>query len=283
MSNTTSKTTPGVRPPIDVSEVVDHAGMGGFHVLLTLLCFLCLLMDGFDTQAVSYTGPAITRDWKIASSLLGPVFGATNFGVLVGALTLPMLADRIGRRPVLIAGTLFFGAITLLTGLAANVEQLMVLRFAGGVGLGSIIPNATALVNEFTPLKHRVAVVIAFGCGMNAGGALGGLVAAAMIPHFGWRSVFFAGGMLPLLLAVAMVFLLPESLQFLVLHGGDPKRWLGRIDPALPLGPSSWFIVREPAPSLVRQADCRLSRALRARLTFSRMSAAFAVQMNGLG
>jgi AAHS family 4-hydroxybenzoate transporter-like MFS transporter len=180
---------------------------------------------------------------------VGPVFGANNFGVLVGSLTLTMLADKIGRRPVLIAGTVCFGAITLLTAGAGNTGQLMALRFAGGVGLGSIIPNATALLNEYIPLKYRVPVVIAFGCGMNAGGALGGLVAAALIPHFGWRSVFLAGGVLPLLLAAAMLFRLPESLQFLVLHRGNPARWLKRIDSTLPLGPSAWYVVREPAPS----------------------------------
>ena len=233
---------------LDISHVVDHARLGPFHLQITLLCVLGLLLDGFDTQAVSYTGPAITRDWHIASALLGPVFGANNFGVLVGSLVLPMLADRIGRRPVLIAGTLFFGAITLLTGFAGNVEQLIAFRFAGGIGLGSIIPNATALVNEYIPVKQRVPVVIAFGCGMNAGGAIGGLVAAALIPHFGWRSVFFAGGVLPLLLAAAMLFLLPESLQFLTLHRKDPARWLRRIDPALTLHPHIQYTVPEPAP-----------------------------------
>jgi AAHS family 4-hydroxybenzoate transporter-like MFS transporter len=243
---------PQVRPPIDVSSVIDQAPMGSFHWSLTTLCFLCLLMDGFDTQAVSYTGPFITREWKIASALLGPVFGANNFGVLVGSLTLPMLADRIGRRPLLIAGTLLFGVITLVTGFVGGVGQLIALRFVGGVGLGSIIPNATALMNEYIPVKHRVPMVIAFGCGMNLGGAVGGLVATALIPHFGWRSVFFTGGALPLVLVAAMVFLLPESLQFLVLRGRDParqvQRWLRGIDPALQVNGSGGFVVREPAP-----------------------------------
>lgn len=248
-----SNPSPRVTPSIDVSAIIDNGGFGPFHLLLTLLCFLCLVLDGFDTQAVSYAGPALTRDWKIASALLGPVFGANNFGVLVGSLALPMLADKIGRRPILIAGTVGFGAITLLTGFAENTAQMIAFRFAGGVGLGSIIPNATALINEYIPVKLRVPVVIAFGCGMNAGGALGGLVAAALIPHFGWRSVFFAGGVLPLLLAAAMLPWLPESLKFLVLSGRDPARWLRRIDPKLQAAGLRWdasasYRVPEPAP-----------------------------------
>lgn len=231
--------------PVNVAEVIDHAELGRFQIGVIVLCAVCLLLDGFDTQAVSYTGPSITREWHIASALLGQVFGATNFGVLVGALTLPMLADKIGRRPILIAGTIFFGVVTFFTGFAASLEQLIVFRFIGGVGLGCIIPNATALVGEYTPLRIRVPVVIAFGCGMNAGGALGGLVAALLIPGFGWRSVFYVGGAIPLLLAIAMLFLLPESLQFLVLRGKNPGKWLRRINSALPMDAATRYVIPE--------------------------------------
>ena len=118
------------------------------QITIFALCLLCLIMDGFDVQMMGYVGPALIRDWKIAGSQLGPVFAAANFGVLIGALTLSMLADKIGRRPVLVGATLAFSAMTLLTGYAQSMEQLLWLRFLGGIPMGCIIPNATALVGE---------------------------------------------------------------------------------------------------------------------------------------
>jgi AAHS family 4-hydroxybenzoate transporter-like MFS transporter len=129
-----------------------------------------------------------------------------------------MLADKIGRRPVLITVTLCFSVLTFLTSLAANVQQMLVIRFIAGMALGAIMPNAVALVGEYSPRKLRVTIMMIVGNGFTAGAAFGGFIAAWLIPRFGWRSVFYAGAAAPLVIAVIMIFALPESLQFLVLH-----------------------------------------------------------------
>src|SRR5580704_9627181 len=100
---------------IDVSEMIDAASVGALHVGIFALCALCMVMDGFDVYALGYIAPAIVQEWKISPALLGPVFGAVNVGVLVGQVSFTMLADRIGRRPVLIGGVLFFGVMTFFT------------------------------------------------------------------------------------------------------------------------------------------------------------------------
>src|SRR3954471_621506 len=96
------------RAGINVADVIDRNKLSAFQIGLFVLCGACLIMDGFDVQAVGYVGPAIIQDWKIPPADLGNVFGAANFGILVGSVLFTMLADKIGRRPVLIAATLFF-------------------------------------------------------------------------------------------------------------------------------------------------------------------------------
>jgi len=241
-------TTPATAPAIDVGAIIDRSKVKRLHVGVFLLCAACTIMDGFDVQALGYVAPAIIQDWKIAPALLGPVFGASNLGVLIGQLSFTMLADKIGRRPVLIAGALLFAILTILTGRANTVAGLLAIRFIAGMALGSIIPNAVALVGEYSPRRVRIKLMTYIGIGFTAGAMIGGFVAAAMIPAFGWRSVFYFGGAVPLVLAVMMYFWLPESLQLLVLRGKSPAqigRWLRKLDPATPVTSSTRYLVQE--------------------------------------
>jgi len=236
-------------PPVDITDRIDNSPVGALQVSTFALCLLCLIMDGFDVQALGYVAPEIVRAWKIPSAALGPVFGASNFGVLVGSLVFSMLADKIGRRPILIGATMFFGVMTIVAARAASVGELLALRFVGGIGLGCIIPNATALVGEYSPRRLRgPLMMIVGGVGFTGGAAIGGFIAAFLIPRFGWPSVLYFGGAVPLVIALAMLVWLPESLQFLVVRRKDRAkivRWLTRIDPTVPSGPDVEFVVRE--------------------------------------
>lgn len=235
-------------PTLNIAEIVDRSRIGSLQIGLFALSALCLIMDGFDVQAVGYTAPAIIQEWGIPQAALGPVFGAGNFGVLVGSLVFTMLGDTLGRRPILIGATLFFSLMTLVTAMVSNVQQLLLVRFIAGIGLGSIIPNATALIGEYSPARSRVTLMANISVGFTAGAAIGGFIAAWLIPNFGWRSVFYFGGAVPLVIAAAMWVWLPESLQFLVLRNRNRAavaRWLKRIEPTLTIGPDTEFVVRE--------------------------------------
>ena len=234
---------------LDVSQIIDNSHPGAFQIGICILCGLCLIMDGFDVQAMGYVAPAIIREWDIANSQLGPVFGAGLFGILIGSLLFSMLADKIGRRPVLIGATLFFSAMTFFTAHANSVPQLLAIRFIAGMGLGGIMPNAVALCGEYSSRASRVTVMTIVGNGFTAGAAIGGFISAWLIPNFGWRSVFYFGASVPLAIAVAMVFGLPESLQFLVLRGKDVRkvdRWLRRVDPSAVSNGAVQYVVTEP-------------------------------------
>jgi MFS transporter, AAHS family, 4-hydroxybenzoate transporter len=233
---------------VNVAELVDSSKVGSFHISIGVLCGMCLMIDGFDVQAMGYAAPALIRDWALAGPVMGPVFSAALFGILVGSLTFSTLADKVGRRPMLITATLFFSVLTFATAQAANLTQLMVLRFIAGVGLGGIMPNALALVGEYTPAKKRVSAMIVVANGFNLGAALGGFMAAWLIPNFGWRSVFYFGGAVPLVICVLMIFFLPESLQLMVMRGVDRRKIaqaVKRFNPAAPVDEKTEFIVKE--------------------------------------
>jgi len=248
--------------PIDIADVIDRSRVGALQITMFILCAACLIMDGFDVQAVGYVAPSLIREWSITGSTVGNILAAGNAGVLVGSLVFTMLADKIGRRPVLIVATVYFAVLTILTGFVTSVDQMLLVRFVAGLGLGCIIPNATALIGEYSPKRKRVALMATISVGFTAGAAFGGFVAAWLIPDFGWRSVFYFGGAIPLVIAVLMYVWLPESLQFMALRAKDPAGlagWLRRIDPTLSVTPATRFVLREenrggvPAMHLFRE------------------------------
>ena len=222
-------------PPsqVNIAEVIDRSPFGRFQTGIMILATACLMLDGFDVQAIGYVAPAIKHDWRIPDPVVGQIVSAALVGVLVGSIFLSMLADKIGRRPILTGSCLFFSLTTLLTARVQSVDQLLAIRFIAGIGLGAIMPNTMALVSEYSPRRNRVVMMMVVSNGFTAGAAVGGFIAAWLIPAFGWRSVFYAGGAIPLLLGAAMYFWLPESLQFMALKKRDPQtifRWLKRID-----------------------------------------------------
>jgi AAHS family 4-hydroxybenzoate transporter-like MFS transporter len=252
---------------IEVERALADAHRPTFQLMLLVLCGLCLVIDGFDAQAMGYVAPSVIGEWHVSKAALGPVFSASLFGMLLGALGLSVLADRIGRRPVLIGSTFFFALSMLATPFVSTIPALITLRFITGLGLGCIMPNAMALVGEFSTPAHRVKRMMLVSCGFTLGAAIGGFISAALIPAYGWRAVFWVGGAVPLVLAVAMLAALPESLQFLVLKGRNERarQWLAKFDPSLGVGPHTRLVVQEKANGGAPVAE--LFRAGRAPVT----------------
>jgi AAHS family 4-hydroxybenzoate transporter-like MFS transporter len=238
--------TPSSR--INIGELLDNSTVGPLQIRVFMLCMISLIMDGFDVQAMGYVGPALRGEMGLAPAQFGNVLAATNVGVLVGSLGLSMVADKVGRRPVLIGATMFFGLLTLATAFAGSYESLVLLRFIGGIGMGCIIPNSTALVGEFSPKKSRVTLTMCITVGFTIGGALGGFVARWLIPAYGWRSVLIFGGTVPLVVALLMLWGLPESLQFLAVRRRRLDmlaRWLKKLDPRIQIDAATEFVTRE--------------------------------------
>ncbi|MDP9113507.1 MAG: MFS transporter, partial [Acidobacteriota bacterium] len=236
------------RSTVNISDEIDNSKISKFQLTTFALCAVSLIMDGFDTQSMGYVAPAIVREWGVPSSRMGPVFSVAIFGALLGAMFCSVLADRIGRRPVLIGTTLYFAVFTFITAIVPTLNELLVIRFIAGIGLGGMMPNAVALVGEYSPRRHRASAMMFVANGYTAGAAFGGFLSAWLIPAFGWRAVFYVGTAVPLATAIAMYFFLPESMQFLVVRErrlDNVGKWLGKINSKIPRGPGIHYTVHE--------------------------------------
>ncbi|MGA2594855.1 MAG: MFS transporter, partial [Bryobacteraceae bacterium] len=199
----------------DVAALLDRSPWSTYQKLLTVLAALAVIFDGFDIQILGFAIPSLIREWHVARGDFGPVLAVGLAGMAVGGPLAGYCGDRFGRRIALIGCVIAFGLATIGTALVHGFAGLTLLRFVTGMGTGGALPNASALTAEFAPLRRRAtAVKLTLVC-FPLGGMLGGLLAAWVLPKFGWRGLYAIGGVLPLLLAVALWASLPESPRFL--------------------------------------------------------------------
>lgn len=203
----------------NVQTVLNDHPFSGFQWVIFALCFFIVLLDGFDTSAIGYIAPSLITEWGVAKPDLAPVLSAALFGLAGGAMGSGPLADRFGRKAVLVGSVLVFAIACLASGYSHDIQTLTALRFVTGLGLGAAMPNAVTLMSEYCPDSRRAMLTNAMFCGFPLGAAFGGFLAAWMIPHFGWRSVLHLGGLAPLVLAVLLLLLLPESVRYMVAKG----------------------------------------------------------------
>lgn len=211
-------------PRVDVQTFLNENRFSGYQWLIFGLCFVIVLLDGFDTAAIGFIAPSLIKEWGVAKPALAPVLSAALFGLAAGALSAGPLADKLGRKRVLIGSVLVFGVACLGSAFAADLTQLSILRFVTGIGLGAAMPNAVTLMSEYCPNQRRAMLTNAMFSGFPLGAAFGGFLASWMIPQWGWRSVLMLGGIAPLLLVVLMVALLPESVRYMVAKGQPVER-----------------------------------------------------------
>lgn len=222
----------------DLDEIVDGQRIGRRTVVFLLVLMLALISDGFDLAAMGYIAPELVREWHVSPADLVPAFSAGIIGMMVGAPLLGFLGDRFGRKRTIVWGLVAIGLTTLATMLATSISHFIVFRFLTGIGIGGVIPNVAALVAETTPRRVRGRFIVIVTMGMPLGIALPGLVAAVLVPRFGWSSILLVGGLLPLAVALACLLLLPESLKYLVGRSGssvEARAAARTLRPDLPL------------------------------------------------
>lgn len=200
------------------------------------LCFLVALMEGLDLQAAGIAAQGMAAAFELDKLHMSWVFSAGIFGLLPGAFAGGWLADRIGRKRVLMASVGLFGVFSLATALAWDINSLLVARCLTGVGLGAALPNLIALTSEVAGPRLRGTAVSLMYCGVPLGAALAALIGIADLAG-GWQVVFYVGGVVPLLIVPLLGLYLPESQQFRNVQGEAPigvVRGLFREGAALP-------------------------------------------------
>ncbi len=140
---------------LDVSTFMDSRKMSARQWVVLFLGFMVLVFDGFDTTSIGFIAPALVDDWGLLRQDLGPVMMSGLLGLAFGSLTAGPLADRFGRRPVIIGSVLLFGFWSLVSAWSTGIVSLTVLRFLTGVGLGASMPNTATLISEFAPKRYR--------------------------------------------------------------------------------------------------------------------------------
>ncbi len=230
-------TTPadgGQREPLDVAAFIDRNPIRPAQLNIFGLCLAVSILDGFDTMVMSFLAPAISSDWRTSPAAFGMVFAATLLGGAFGATACGLLADRFGRKTLILASVAWFSVLTLGCAMANRIDVLIALRFLAGVGLGGAIPNVLALAGEYAPARHRSTVVSVVTWGTPLGAVVGGLVTSPMIETWGWRSVLLLAGLVPILLWPLLLATLPESVRFMALRQDARERLvkvLARIAP----------------------------------------------------
>jgi AAHS family 4-hydroxybenzoate transporter-like MFS transporter len=236
--------------------------------LIIILCALVAFMDGFDAQAIGYVAPSLLKAWHLKPAALGPVFSSGLFGLMLGALFIAPLADRFGRRPLILISTAAFGLLSLATVTAHDTSSLTLLRFLTGLGLGGCMPNAISATSEFAPNRSRAFLIMVMFGGFTTGSLVGGLVASQLVSAYGWQSVFAIGGVLPLVLIPVLLAFLPESPRYLLLSGAPQSRVAAlakRLCPAADITADTVF--RPEQNAATRMSVASLFKDGRARAT----------------
>lgn len=201
-----------------IPELINSTRLNTFQWRVFGLCFFVAILDGFDTQAIAFTGPSIIQAFGLGPGALAPILTAGIVGMVLGAMSLGLMGDKFGRRPTIIGSVALFGVASLATAFAQTTDQILVLRFIAGLGMGGATPVVLSLAAEYGSAKHRGTIMTTVLLGLPAGAILGGLLAAKMLPSIGWQGIFAVGGIVPLALVVVLILALPESLYFMTRH-----------------------------------------------------------------
>jgi AAHS family 4-hydroxybenzoate transporter-like MFS transporter len=235
-------------PVVDVTDIIETQRIGNFAWGLLIWTGLCMLLDGFDYGGIAYVVPRQAQEWHIPVGEFGSVLGVGVFGIMVGSIVFGYLGDKIGRKRTMLLGCWWFGAFIFASVWAPNIHVLMALRFLAGMGLYAAVPNAIVLINEFAPSRHKATWVVLMFTGFTMGVVVAGLVAASLIPIAGWPVMFVLGGVLPALLAIVLIFAIPESVRFLTQHEerwGELAEILRKMKPGLTIPENARFTIHE--------------------------------------
>jgi MFS transporter, AAHS family, 4-hydroxybenzoate transporter len=236
------------QPEVQVSRLLNERGLSPFHIKLLIWSFFIVLIDGYDIAAIAFAAPSLVRAWNLKPGELGPVFSASLVGILFGSALFGWVGDRYGRKAALVGSNLLFGIFTFAAAYATNLQEMFWLRLLAGLGIGGVIPNVVAINAESAPRNLRATLAIIAVGFVPIGGAIPGFVTAALVPTYGWPILFKIGGVVPIIIAIAGLFGLPESIKYMALHESQRSKMenlIAAISPGFPVSPNARFVIED--------------------------------------
>jgi putative MFS transporter len=203
--------------PEDILARIERLPLSAWQIRTRLIVGTATFFDAFDALAITYVLPAVVPAWKLTPVDIGWLISAGFLGQLIGAVAGGAIAERIGRRPVIVAAVLWFGLFSIACGWAWNEQSLLVLRLLQGLGLGAEVPVAATYISELARAKGRGRFVLLFELVFPLGLVAIAVMGRSIVP-IGWQYLFFIGG-LPALFALVMMRGLPESPRWLASRG----------------------------------------------------------------
>ncbi|MBT2645418.1 aromatic acid/H+ symport family MFS transporter [Bacillus sp. ISL-34] len=219
---------------INPMKVIDGSRIHSFHIWLVFWLFLVILFDGYDVVIYGAVVPSLIKEWGISDVTAGAIGSYTVMGTAAGAIVFGLLADKLGRKKIILLTIFLFSFFTLLSGFANGPTMFIIFRVIAGIGLGGVMPNVIALTTEFAPKHIRSALVSFVFCGYSVGAIAAALTSRSLLPTVGWEPVFWLAG-IPLLFFPLLIKIIPESVSFLIQTGKveEAKRVLAKIDPTI--------------------------------------------------
>lgn len=214
-----------------VADIIDNGQVSSQQLLVVGLCMFLNMLDGFDITAMAVVAGSVSAELSLTPDRLGWIFSFALAGMMAGAMFLAPLSDLVGRRGVIILSVILVGASILLTAQASSLGEFFVLRFISGLGAGAMLACEATLAAEYSPDKYRALSVAAVMSGYPAGAMLTSVVAGFIMPEYGWRGMFWFGGISTLVMGIVAWWLLPESLKYLLEK--RPRNALLRINAIL--------------------------------------------------
>ena len=240
---------------IDTDALINRGKIGKLQILVAVLSGCALLVEGFNTSAIGYIAPQITRLWHVPNGTLGTILTADMVGLLLGYLFLSPLSVRFGHKRMIIACTAAFGAATFLTITATHVPALLVFRFLTGIGVGGAMPSAVALTGEYFPERRRSTSITLIYIGFSLGQIAAGVVSGMLLERFGWQAVLAVGGLGTIALSALFAWMLPESLEYLINRGNGRDRAaliVRRMMPELEIVPATRLVAGQAGARKIR-------------------------------
>lgn len=213
----------------NLNALIDKQPMGAYQLFVIGLCFLVMVIDGYDLFMVAMAAPKIAASFGVEPASFAPVLAVQNLGLAVGTAVIGVFSDRYGRRKTLIVSIAAFSVFTLLTMAARDIVSFAAMRVVTGFFLAGVIPNTMALTNEITPARYRQGFVSFLYSGFAVGGGMASLSVGTVFAEASWQAIFATAAAAGFLLLALVVLLLPESVQFLVTRSWGHERALKQL------------------------------------------------------